>query len=175
MPGRDKTMTTNQLIELLWKHVFSWCGAPLRIIGDRDTRLTSSRMKALVKGLGAKLALSAGYHPAKLALSAGYHPQTDGSTERFNRTFLTMLRICCRKSPRTWDVEIPSLLYAYHNTFHTSTGYTPRYCLDGYPLIFECLWHFKLLQSIPTLMPTSIRELLSLQMHTMLSSVLVKL
>ena len=88
-------MTTNQFIELLWRHVFSWCGAPLRIIGDRDTRLTSSRMKALVKGLG-----------AKLALSAGYHPQTDGSTERFNRTFLTMLRICCRKSPRTAYVSL---------------------------------------------------------------------
>ena len=55
-----------------------------------------------------------------------------------------MLRICCRKSPRTWDVEIPSLLYAYHNTVHTSTGYTPHYLLFGWlptdlrvPLAFQ--------------------------------------
>jgi hypothetical protein len=117
----DKTMTTSQLVEHLWKHVLSWAGLPAKINGDRDTRLRSSTMRHFLKVLN-----------VKLALSASYRPQTDGSTERVNCTFLTMLRTCCRNSRRTWDLEVPALLYAYHNTVHSATGYTPHHLLFGW-------------------------------------------
>lgn len=129
----DKKMTSQKLIDILYEHVFSWVGLPVRIIGDRDTRLTADRMRALCKGLH-----------VKLALSASYRPQTDGSTERFNRTFLSMLRTCCNKDPKNWDKAIPSLRYAYNNTVHTATGFTPHYLLFGWkpidlrvPLAFQ--------------------------------------
>lgn len=70
-------MTTSMLIDLLYEHVFSWTGLPLSIVGDRDTRLTSRMMTSLCKGL-----------KVKRSLSAAYRPQIDGSTERFNGTFL---------------------------------------------------------------------------------------
>jgi hypothetical protein len=117
----DKTMTSAQLIDILWDKVFSWVGLPVQIIGDRDTRLTADRMRALAKGLC-----------VRLALSASYRPQTDGSTERFNRTFLSMIRTCCHKHPKSWDRELPSLMYAYNNTVHSSTGYTPHFLLFGW-------------------------------------------
>jgi hypothetical protein len=77
-------MTSEQLIGILWDKVISWVGLPVQITGDRDTRLTADRERALAKGLS-----------VRLALSASYRPQTDGSTERFNRTFLSKVRTCC--------------------------------------------------------------------------------
>jgi transposase InsO family protein len=114
-------MTTEKLIDCLWNKVFSWVGLPVKIVGDRDTRVTASSMRALAQGV-----------TMCLALSASYRPQTDGSTERFNRTLLTMLQTCCRKSPETRDKHLPSLLYAYNNTVHSSTGYTPHFLLFGW-------------------------------------------
>lgn len=129
----DKTMSTATLIALLWEKVFSWVGLPIKIVGDRDTRLTASNMRALAKGL-----------TVRLALSASYRPQTDGSTERFNRTFLTMLRTCCHKTPKQWDKDVQCLVYAYNNTVHSSTGFTPHFLLFGWqpidlrvPLAFQ--------------------------------------
>ena len=129
----DKTMTTNQLIEILWSKVFSWVGLPVKIVGDRDSRLTASSMRALAKALS-----------VRLALSASYRPQTDGSTERFNRTFITMLRTCCHQMPKSWDTAVGALLYAYNNTVHSATGFSPHFLLFGWmpidlriPLAFQ--------------------------------------
>jgi hypothetical protein len=73
----DEAMSTQKLIDILYENVFSWVGLPVRIVGDRDTRLTADKMRAFCKGLS-----------VRLALSASYRPQTDGSSERFNLTFL---------------------------------------------------------------------------------------
>jgi hypothetical protein len=80
----------------------------------------------------------------RLSLSASYRPQTDGSTVRFNRTFLTMLRTTSSSQPHLWDRFVPALVYAYNNTIHTVTGYTPRFILHGWhpidlrvPLAFQ--------------------------------------
>jgi hypothetical protein len=114
-------MTTNKLIDVLWERAFSWIGLPVKIVGDRDTWLTASATRALAKGLS-----------VRLALSASYRPQTDESTERFNRTFLTMLLTCCHKSPKSWDKDLAALLYAYNNTVHSATGFTPHFLLFGW-------------------------------------------
>jgi hypothetical protein len=128
----DKCMNTTQLIDLLWNRVFSWVGLPVKIVGDRDTRLTASQMRALTKELR-----------IRLSLSASYRPQTDGSTERFNRTFLTMLRTASPEQ-NLWHTIVPALLYAYNNTVHSATGYTPHFLLHGWhpidlrvPLAFQ--------------------------------------
>ena len=43
----DKSMTTEKFCDCLWERVFSWIGLPESIVGDRDTRLTASMMRAL--------------------------------------------------------------------------------------------------------------------------------
>ena len=58
--------------------------------------------------------------------SIAYHPPTDGSTENFHRTFLSMLLAFVSKHQSEWEGLIPSLLYAYHNTIHSATGFTPH-------------------------------------------------
>ena len=116
-----KTMNTQDLCDVLYKHVFSWVGLPEAIIGDRDTRLTASRMRSLSKALG-----------LRVVNSTAYHPQTDGQTENFHRTLLSMMRAFVNKYHSNWEDILPSLLYAYHNTIHSATGYTPHRLLFGW-------------------------------------------
>ena len=67
-----------------------------------------------------------------MKLSTAYHPQTDGQTEQCNSTLLQMSRGFVQKYHTDWPDHIPALLYAYHNTVHTATGYTP----DPHELLF---------------------------------------
>jgi hypothetical protein len=117
----SKQMSTPDLIKVLYNRVFSWIGLPGSIIGDRDSRLTASQMRALCKALA-----------IRLKLSVAYHPQTDGSTEVLNKTLLTALRGFSNAYHTNWSKVLPELLYAYHNTIHTSTGFTPHRLLFGW-------------------------------------------
>jgi hypothetical protein len=45
---------------------------------------------------------------------------------------LQMLRAFVKKHQDDWSEHIPALLYAYHNTIHTATGYTPHMLLFGW-------------------------------------------
>ena len=54
-----------------------------------------------------------------------YHPQTNGITERFNKTLCTMLSMYVSKHQRDWDEPIPYVTFAYRTAVHTSTNQTP--------------------------------------------------
>lgn len=61
-----------------------------------------------------------------------YHPQTDGQSENFHKTFLSVLKAFVNKYYSNWEECIPSVLYACHNTVHSSTGFTPHHLLFGW-------------------------------------------
>jgi hypothetical protein len=44
-----RSMTTKQLVDMLWASLYTLVGLPSKIIGDRDTRLTADAMRALCK------------------------------------------------------------------------------------------------------------------------------
>jgi hypothetical protein len=113
----DHNMDTQGLCKVLWQRVFSWIGLPLSILGDRHTRLAAKRMRALCQFLG-----------TRLIHSSAYHPQTDGQTENFNRTLIIALRAFVNKYQTDWEC-LPAILHSYHNTIHSSTGFTPHQLL----------------------------------------------
>ena len=70
-----------------------------------------------------------------LAMSLGFHPQTDGQTERANRSIEEMLRAYVRKHQNDWDERLGMVEFAYNNYVHSSFGYTPFYlCYGRYPI-----------------------------------------
>jgi hypothetical protein len=95
-------------------------GIPEFILSDRDPRFTAHFWRALWDQLG-----------TKLTMSTAYHPQTDGQTERANRTLEEMLRAYVNVQQSDWDEHLSSVEIAYNNSKQASTGYTPFYLNYG--------------------------------------------
>jgi len=106
--------TAPMIAKIFFATVFKNHGLPRVIISDRDPKFTSRFWQALFKHLG-----------TKTAMSTAFHPQTDGQTERLNRTLEEMLRIYATYKQDQWDEYLPAAEFAYNNSKQTSTGFTP--------------------------------------------------
>ena len=69
------TVTAPELAKVFFDTVFKLHGMPRVIVSDRDPKFTSLFWKALFKCMN-----------TKLAMSTAFHPETDGQTERSNKT-----------------------------------------------------------------------------------------
>lgn len=117
------TMTTVDApgtAKLFFDHVVRQHGMPLAIVSDRDPRFTSTFWKSLFELTG-----------TRLAMSTANHPQTDGQTERANRTIEEMLRAYVHYSLTDWDQFLAGVEYAYNDSKQKSTGFTPFYLNYG--------------------------------------------
>ena len=114
------TVTAPQLAQLFFNEIVRHHGVPSSIISDRDPRFTSSVWQQLWKQLG-----------TRLAMSTAYHPQTDGQTERANRTIEEMLRAYVNTQQNDWDQHLVAVEIAYNNSKQASTGFSPFYLNYG--------------------------------------------
>ena len=87
---------------------------PTSIVSDRDPRFTGSCWSQMWARMG-----------ASLDMSTAYHPQTNGQTERTNRTIQTVLRTLVQQRKGDWEDWLPVAVAAYNSTVHESTGKTP--------------------------------------------------
>ena len=97
-------------------------GCPSSIVWDRDPRSMSEFWTALWERFG-----------SNLKLSTAYHPQTDGQTERMNRTVEQMLRAYCLNEPDRWKEHLPAIQFAYNASINASSRskVSPHYVLFG--------------------------------------------
>ena len=72
--------TAPEVAKIFFATIFKLYGLPCVIISNRDVRFTSHFWQTLFKHMG-----------TKTAMSTAFHPQTDGQTERLNRTLEEML------------------------------------------------------------------------------------
>jgi hypothetical protein len=114
------TVTASGVADLFMKQVFRHCGIPSEIISDRDPNFVSEFWTTLFKLCG-----------TKIKLSTAYHPETDGQTERTNRTLEDMLRMYVGKKQHSWDKWLHMIEFAYNQNIHSSIGVSPFYALYG--------------------------------------------
>ena len=114
------SLSSERLAKLFVDHIFRLHGMPKSIISDRDSRFMSRFWKAVFDSLG-----------TKLLYSSAYHPQTDGQTERTNRTMEQMLRMYVQRNPEEWDCYLAPIEFAYNNAIQASTGYSPFFLMNG--------------------------------------------
>jgi hypothetical protein len=115
------TVSATQTATLFMNEIVRYHGIPSSIVSDRDARFTSSFWKSLWKLCG-----------TKLNMSTAFHPETDGQTERMNRTLEQMLRAYVNYKSNDWDEYLVSCEIAYNNSVQSSTGYSPYYLNNGY-------------------------------------------
>jgi hypothetical protein len=112
--------TAPDLARLFVDNVFRLHGMPRTLVSDRDARFTSRFWQALFRMLG-----------TQLCLSSAHHPQTDGQTERTNRTLEQVLRHYVGFQQTDWDLWLSTTEFAYNNAEQESIRMTPFYCDTG--------------------------------------------
>ena len=95
-------------------------GLPSSIISDRDPRFIAHLWRALWE-----------MFETKLHMSSSYHPETDGQTERANRTIEDILRAYTSARQNDWDEYLPFAEIAYNQSVQASTGFSPYYLNTG--------------------------------------------
>ena len=108
------SVTAPEVAKLFFVNIFRLHGLPRMIISDRDSKFTSHFWKALFQQIG-----------TKLAMSTAFHPQTDGQTERMNRTLEEIFQIYSTYNQDCWDEHLAAAEFAYNNSVQASSGHTP--------------------------------------------------
>jgi len=116
----DTSITAKRLARGFFHEVVRLHGVPESIVSDRDPRFTASFWQSLWRMFG-----------TKLPMSTSYHPQTDGQTERANRTLETAIRAYVADEQDNWDLTLDPLEMAQNDSLHASTGYSPFYLNYG--------------------------------------------
>lgn len=114
------TITAPELAQLFLSQVVRLHGLPKVLISDRDSKFTSDFWRTLFATLG-----------VDLRLSTAFHPQTDGQSERANRTIEEMIRGYVGGDHNDWDTLLAPLEIAYNNAVNASTGCSPYYLNYG--------------------------------------------
>jgi hypothetical protein len=77
----------------------------------------------------------------KLKTSSAYHPQTDGLTERYNRTLEQALRMYVQPNSHSWDKHLAMCEFSINNSHNDSIGCTPFFLNYGFnprtPVTFD--------------------------------------
>lgn len=95
-------------------------GAPRELLSDRGRSFLSEAVEALLRECNV-------VHRTTTA----YHPQTNGMTERFNRTLGDMLSMYVSDDHTNWDRILPFVTYAYNSAIQSTTGFSPFFLLYG--------------------------------------------
>ncbi len=67
----------------------------------------------------------------KLKMSTAYHPQTDGSSERTNKTIIQCIQFAVERDQRGWVEALPKVRFDIMNTRNASTGFSPFHLRFG--------------------------------------------
>jgi hypothetical protein len=111
-------------------------GYPRSIVSDRDSRFTSRFWSQLQASSN-----------TKLLMSTAFHPQTDGATERANRTIGQILRSLVRPDQGDWFRKIPLVEIAINASINASSKFSPFELMYGFPPRFSELGDAKILAS----------------------------
>ena len=87
---------------------------PKSVVSDRDNLFVSKFWKELHQLLD-----------IKIKLSTSYHPDTDGSSERSNKTVIESLRNYVNRRQTDWPDHLIHVETAINNSVNATTDYTP--------------------------------------------------
>jgi len=109
-----KTATARDLALIFFRTVFRNQGMPRVLLSDNGPQFVSAFWKEFFQLL-----------QTDIRLTSSYHPQSNGQTERFNRTLVEALRSFVNARHDNWDEFLTHFEFAYNSTINASTGLSP--------------------------------------------------
>ena len=108
-----QTYRAREIAEIVFENVYKLYRLLNYIVSNQDSLFTSTFWKRLHNLIS-----------IKLKLSSVYHSQTNGSTERMNRTITQMLRQCISPKQKDQIYKLLMIEYAINTAQLETTGYT---------------------------------------------------
>lgn len=106
----------------LLEHVICRYNFPSRLISDNATSFTSQVIKELTQ-----------LFSIKKIFTTPYHSQSN-IVERSHKTLNAYLRAFTATNKNQWDDLLKFATFAYNNTIHSTTGYTPHELVHGFKI-----------------------------------------
>ena len=106
----NTTTRASQLSVIYICEVIRLHGLPSSIVSDRDPKFTSKWWRELHRLLG-----------TKLLISTSFHPQTDGATERANRSIGQMFRSLIKPDQKDWVHQCLMIEFAINSSIGDAT------------------------------------------------------
>ena len=108
------TINAEHTAQLFLENVFRLHGLPETLISDRGSIFVSRFWKEIWRALG-----------MNLTYSTAYHPQTDGQSERTNRTLEQYLRQYVSRNQGDWSMHLTAAEFAINNAYQESVKNSP--------------------------------------------------
>jgi transposase InsO family protein len=121
IPTTKSGLDAQETARLYFTWVFPRHGLPSNIVSDRDVRFTNEFWKNLHEMMG-----------TTLSMSSAYHPQSNGKTERVNRTVNSIMRNFVSEEQTDWALMLPMAQFAINSTVSEITGSSPFEINRGY-------------------------------------------
>ena len=187
-----ETPTRNRYILVITEYLTCWCeattvpdtsadtiahallhklilyhGCPTQLLSDQGKQFAGEVMEVLTTSLG-----------ICSLLTSPYHPQTNGLTERMNKTLKQMISAYVDPLHSNWDRILPFVVHAHNTSVQASTRISPFRALYGRdprlpPDPTSCIinprttdasdWWLHLQQNIPLIRTTLLRNLQTAQ------------
>jgi hypothetical protein len=114
------SLTAKQLAVLFFDKWYCENGLPNDIISDRDKLFMSAFWKHLTFLTG-----------VKCKASSSFHPQSNGASERTNKTVNQCLRFHVERNQKGWVRALPRIRFHIMSTVNKSTGFSPFHLRFG--------------------------------------------
>jgi transposase InsO family protein len=114
----DTKATT--IAKFIYEEIICRHGCPKALLSDQGTPFCNELVDSLCNLM-----------TMRHRLSSAYHPQTNGLTERFNKTLCNTLAKYVSDYGDTWDTFLNAALFAYRTNQNSTTKYTPFKLLYG--------------------------------------------
>ena len=119
-PCRDHA-SAKETVGMMMRMIIARHGCPRVIISDRGTQFDSELWNTVWKLMG-----------TRVALATTHHPQSNGLTERSNRTLISLIRKYTQKHPNHWAEFLPLFEFAYNSAVHAVIKVPPFAAERGY-------------------------------------------
>jgi hypothetical protein len=133
-----KTVNGEETATLFLQRVYRLHGLPRVRVGDRDPKFVSGFSQTLWRRLG-----------TRLNMSSSRHLETDGLTERVNRTFQQFLRCFCCYDGSDWTTLLSQVEFAHNASRALEIEHTALEANFGFPPEEPPNMLFRMRPSIP--------------------------
>lgn len=115
-------INAEQCAQLVFDNVAKYVGLPDEIVSDRDSRFATGHFARALWAI----------YGINQATSTAYHPQSDGQTERMNKTLHEYIRSYIGPSHANWAAHLSMAQFALNNSYSPSIGASPFYFVLGF-------------------------------------------